>query len=71
MAKEKFERSKSHCNIGAIGHVDYGKTILTVTITIDCRHKKTPESLQLSGVFDFWAGTSDAKSRELGAKDAV
>ena len=26
MAKEKFERSKPHCNIGTIGHVDHGKT---------------------------------------------
>ena len=28
MAKEKFERSKPHCNIGTIGHVDHGKTTL-------------------------------------------
>ncbi|EHN76768.1 MAG: hypothetical protein ACT6SD_14715, partial [Brevundimonas sp.] len=26
MAKEKFERTKPHCNIGTIGHVDHGKT---------------------------------------------
>ena len=28
MAKAKFERSKPHCNIGTIGHVDHGKTTL-------------------------------------------
>ena len=33
MAKEKFERSKPHVNIGTIGHVDHGKTTLTVAIT--------------------------------------
>src|SRR2546422_8740012 len=33
MAKEKFERSKPHVNIGTIGHIDHGKTTLTATIT--------------------------------------
>ncbi len=33
MAKEKFERSKPHCNVGTIGHVDHGKTTLTAAIT--------------------------------------
>ncbi|NIJ40124.1 elongation factor Tu [Parvibaculum indicum] len=33
MAKEKFERSKPHCNIGTVGHVDHGKTTLTAAIT--------------------------------------
>ncbi|CEI81558.1 elongation factor Tu [Oceanobacillus oncorhynchi subsp. incaldanensis] len=33
MAKEKFDRSKSHVNIGTIGHVDHGKTTLTAAIT--------------------------------------
>ena len=33
MGKEKFERSKPHCNIGTIGHVDHGKTTLTAAIT--------------------------------------
>src|SRR4029453_18627682 len=34
MAKEKFNRSKPHCNIGTIGHVDHGKTTLTAAITM-------------------------------------
>ena len=33
MGKEKFERSKPHCNVGTIGHVDHGKTTLTAAIT--------------------------------------
>ncbi|MDY0003328.1 MAG: GTP-binding protein, partial [Polyangia bacterium] len=33
MAKEKFNRSKSHVNIGTIGHIDHGKTTLTAGIT--------------------------------------
>ena len=32
MAKEKFERSKPHVNVGTIGHVDHGKTTLTAAI---------------------------------------
>ncbi len=33
MAKQKFERTKPHCNVGTIGHVDHGKTTLTAAIT--------------------------------------
>ena len=34
MAKQKFERTKPHCNVGTIGHVDHGKTTLTAAITL-------------------------------------
>jgi elongation factor Tu len=40
MAKEKFERTKPHVNIGTIGHVDHGKTTLTAAITM-CLGLKT------------------------------
>ena len=33
MAREKYERTKPHVNIGTIGHVDHGKTTLTAAIT--------------------------------------
>ncbi|HHY37216.1 MAG TPA: elongation factor Tu, partial [Firmicutes bacterium] len=33
MAKQKYERTKPHVNIGTIGHVDHGKTTLTAAIT--------------------------------------
>ena len=36
MAKEKFERTKPHINVGTIGHVDHGKTTLTAAITMYC-----------------------------------
>jgi elongation factor Tu len=41
MAKEKFERTKPHMNIGTIGHVDHGKTTLTAAIT-SVLHKQNP-----------------------------
>ncbi|NLM93997.1 MAG: elongation factor Tu, partial [Firmicutes bacterium] len=34
MAKQKFERTKPHVNVGTIGHVDHGKTTLTAAITL-------------------------------------
>ena len=33
MAKEKFERTKPHMNVGTMGHIDHGKTTLTAAIT--------------------------------------
>ena len=42
MAKAKFERTKPHCNIGTIGHVDHGKTTLTAAIT-KVLHEKYPQ----------------------------
>ncbi|MDQ2688746.1 MAG: GTP-binding protein, partial [Chloroflexota bacterium] len=46
MAKQKFDRSKPHVNVGTIGHVDHGKTTLTAAIT---------KFLSLSGGADFRA----------------
>ena len=39
MAKEKFERTKPHVNVGTIGHIDHGKTTLTAAITKHISHK--------------------------------
>ncbi|EPH07138.1 elongation factor Tu [Propionibacterium sp. oral taxon 192 str. F0372] len=50
MAKAKFERTKPHCNIGTIGHVDHGKTTLTAAIT-KVLHDKYPE-LNAVSAFD-------------------
>ena len=53
MAKEKFERSKPHVNVGTIGHVDHGKTTLTAAIsavltkTTVVRHKISHKSITL------------------------
>src|SRR6058998_1796083 len=38
MAKQKFERTKPHLNVGTIGHIDHGKTTLTAAITINTSH---------------------------------
>ena len=50
MAKAKFERTKPHCNIGTIGHVDHGKTTLTAAIT-KVLHDRYPE-LNAVSAFD-------------------
>ena len=43
MAKEKFERTKPHVNIGTIGHIDHGKTTLTAAITkVLSKHNLVP-----------------------------
>ncbi len=43
MAKEKFERTKPHVNVGTIGHIDHGKTTLTAAITKHISHKGKAE----------------------------
>nr|MDJ0882651.1 GTP-binding protein [Desulfobacterales bacterium] len=44
MAKQKFERTKPHVNVGTIGHIDHGKTTLTAAIT---------KLNQMKGMADF------------------
>ena len=53
MAKEKFERTKPHLNVGTIGHIDHGKTTLTAAIT---------KVLALKGLADFQAYDEVAKA---------
>ena len=50
MAKAKFERTKPHCNVGTIGHIDHGKTTLTAAIT-KVLHDKYP-TLNAVSAFD-------------------
>ncbi len=45
MAKEKFERTKPHVNVGTIGHIDHGKTTLTAAITKQCALKGDAEAV--------------------------
>ena len=59
MSKEKFDRSKPHCNIGTIGHVDHGKTSLTAAIT---------KILAESGGADFSAYDQTDKAPEERAR---
>ncbi len=50
MAKEKFDRSKPHVNIGTIGHVDHGKTTLTAAITTVLAEKGLSEVRDFSSI---------------------
>ena len=50
MAKEKFERTKPHCNIGTIGHVDHGKTTLTAAITKVLAEKGDAEFIDYANI---------------------
>ncbi len=50
MAKQKFERSKPHVNIGTIGHVDHGKTTLTAAITKTLAMKGGPDFIDYANI---------------------
>ncbi|MEA3505248.1 MAG: elongation factor Tu [Bacteroidota bacterium] len=60
MAKEKFDRSKEHVNIGTIGHVDHGKTTLTAAITVVLAEKG------LSEIRDFESIDNAPEEKERG-----
>lgn len=61
MAKEKFDRTKPHCNIGTIGHVDHGKTTLTAAIT-----KVLAERVEGNALVDFENIDKAPEERERG-----
>lgn len=61
MAKQKFERTKPHVNIGTIGHVDHGKTTLTAAIT-----KTLHERYQIGAAVDFENIDKAPEERERG-----
>ena len=61
MAKAKFERTKPHCNIGTIGHVDHGKTTLTAAIT-----KVLAERVEGNSATDFENIDKAPEERERG-----
>ncbi|WP_444938303.1 elongation factor Tu [Microbulbifer sp. JMSA002] len=50
MAKEKFERSKPHVNVGTIGHVDHGKTTLTAALTRVCAEVWGGDAVAFDGI---------------------
>ena len=50
MAKEKFERTKPHVNVGTIGHVDHGKTTLTAAITMVQAAKGNAQQMDYSAI---------------------
>lgn len=50
MAKEKFERTKPHINVGTIGHVDHGKTTLTAALTHVCAKRFGGDAVPFDGI---------------------
>jgi len=50
MAKEKYERTKPHINVGTIGHVDHGKTTLTAALTKICAQKWGGDAVAFEGI---------------------
>ncbi len=64
MAKEKFERSKPHVNVGTIGHVDHGKTTLTAALT----HVQSLKGYSESVAYDQVAKASEAHGRRDATK---
>ena len=77
MAKQKFERTKPHANVGTIGHVDHGKTTLTAAITAYLAHQGKAERRKfeeidksLGGIdmvlgFDCVLRRLDAENRQI------
>ena len=61
MAKEKFERTKTHVNVGTIGHVDHGKTTLTAAMTKVLNMKGLAEFMP----FDSIDNAPEEKARGL------
>src|SRR6187431_1861134 len=66
MAKQKFERSKPHVNVGTIGHIDHGKTTLTAAIT-----KVLSESGTGTAARDFTSIDAAPEERERGITIAI
>ena len=64
MAKQKFERTKPHVNIGTIGHVDHGKTTLTAAITKYL-------ALQGKAQFEDYSSIDKAPERESAASPST
>ncbi|WLR50959.1 elongation factor Tu [Bacillus tianshenii] len=62
MAKEKFDRSKTHANIGTIGHVDHGKTTLTAAITT-VLHKRSGSGTAMA--YDQIDGAPEERERGI------
>jgi len=65
MAKQKFERTKPHVNVGTIGHIDHGKTTLTAAIT------KVLHEQGLADYRDFGSIDNAPEERERGITIAI
>src|SRR5271155_4803641 len=64
MAKQKFERTKPHVNVGTMGHVDHGKTTLTAAIT-QVLSKRLPSDINKSVAYDQIDNAPEEKQRGI------
>ena len=64
MAKEKFDRSKPHVNVGTIGHIDHGKTTLTAAMTKVAATRATPKFVP----YDEWPRRRESQGRRDATK---
>ena len=62
MAKETFQRTKPHVNVGTIGHVDHGKTTLTAAVCLS----QSSKGLSKAVTYDDVAKASEKQGRRLG-----
>src|SRR2546422_11678239 len=65
MSRPKFERTKPHCNVGTIGHVDHGKTTLTAAIT------HTLAGIGGTKPYGFWEIDNAPEEKERGITSAT
>src|SRR5213080_4440041 len=65
MSRPKFERTKPHCNVGTIGHVDHGKTTLTAAIT------HTLAGIGVTKPYGFWEIDNAPEEKERGITIAI
>ena len=66
MAKQKFERTKPHVNVGTIGHVDHGKTTLTAAITTILSKKFGGEAVVAGNIIVRQRGTKFHPGENVG-----
>src|SRR5204862_321846 len=71
MAKEKFDRSKPHVNVGTIGHIDHGKTTLTAALTKVAADKGWAKFIPYDEVATAWNGEPDAAGSLPNLMDAL
>ena len=65
MSRPKFERTKPHCNVGTIGHVDHGKTTLTAAIT------HTLAGIGVTKPYGFWEIDNAPEEKARGITIAI
>src|SRR2546427_11219976 len=65
MSRPKFERTKPHCNVGTIGHVDHGKTTLTAAIT------QTLAGIGVTKPYGFWEIDNAPEEKARGITIAI